>query len=24
VNTVWNGSLLPDAKELDVLPKAKK
>ena len=24
VNAVWNGSLLPDAKELDILPKAKK
>ena len=24
VGAVWNGSVLPDAKELDILPKAKK
>lgn len=24
VNAIWNGSVLPDAKELDILPKPKK
>jgi NitT/TauT family transport system substrate-binding protein len=24
VNAVWNGSVMPDAKELDILPKVKK